>query len=78
MKDEKRRGRARKDEHLRWLGRHEHKQKRPAARGRRHDNPRFCAGCGHIIRDVEELEMIQDYTIHNPQGWLEAPENPNT
>lgn len=32
----------------------------------------------HIIRDVEELEMIRDYTIHNPQRWLEDPENPNT
>ncbi|HET9176744.1 MAG TPA: hypothetical protein VFQ24_00120 [Terriglobia bacterium] len=31
----------------------------------------------HIIRDVGELEMIRDYIAHNPQHWLEDPENPN-
>ena len=31
----------------------------------------------HIIRDVEELESIRDYIIHNPQRWLEDPENPD-
>lgn len=31
----------------------------------------------HIIRDVDELEIIRDYIVHNPQRWLEDPENPN-
>ena len=31
----------------------------------------------HIIRDVRELEMIRDYIVHNPQCWLEDPENPD-
>jgi len=31
----------------------------------------------HIIRDTGELEMIRDYIIHNPQRWLEDPENPD-
>ncbi len=31
----------------------------------------------HIIRDVEELETIRDYILHNPQHWLEDAENPN-
>jgi REP element-mobilizing transposase RayT len=31
----------------------------------------------HIIRDVAELEIIRDYIIHNPQRWLEDPENPD-
>jgi hypothetical protein len=31
----------------------------------------------HIIRDVGELGIIRDYIIHNPQRWLEDPENPN-
>jgi len=30
----------------------------------------------HIIRDVGELEIIRDYIVHNPQRWLEDPENP--
>jgi REP element-mobilizing transposase RayT len=30
----------------------------------------------HIIRDTHELEMIRDYIIHNPERWLEDPENP--
>ncbi len=30
----------------------------------------------HIIRDVSELEAIRDYIIHNPQRWMEDPENP--
>lgn len=30
----------------------------------------------HIIRDVDELKIIRDYIIHNPQRWLEDPENP--
>jgi REP element-mobilizing transposase RayT len=30
----------------------------------------------HIIRDVGELEAIRDYIIHNPQRWMEDPENP--
>lgn len=30
----------------------------------------------HIIRDTHELEMIRDYIIHNPDRWLEDPENP--
>jgi len=29
-----------------------------------------------IIRDVGELEAIRDYIIHNPQRWMEDPENP--
>ncbi|HVA00112.1 MAG TPA: transposase [Terriglobia bacterium] len=31
----------------------------------------------HIIRGAGELEMIRDYIVHNPQRWLEDPENPN-
>jgi REP element-mobilizing transposase RayT len=31
----------------------------------------------HIIRDTRELEIIRDYIVHNPQRWLEDPENPN-
>lgn len=31
----------------------------------------------HIIRDVDELEIIRDYIVHNPQRWLEDPENPD-
>jgi REP element-mobilizing transposase RayT len=31
----------------------------------------------HIIRDTSELEIIRDYIVHNPQRWLEDPENPN-
>lgn len=31
----------------------------------------------HIIRDTHELEMIRDYIVHNPQRWLDDPENPN-
>ena len=31
----------------------------------------------HIIRDTSELEIIRDYIVHNPQRWLENPENPN-
>jgi REP element-mobilizing transposase RayT len=31
----------------------------------------------HIIRTVYELEIIRDYIVHNPQRWLEDPENPN-
>jgi len=30
----------------------------------------------HIIRDVGELEAFRDYIIHNPQRWMEDPENP--
>ena len=30
----------------------------------------------HIIRDAGELEIIRDYIVHNPQRWLEDPENP--
>jgi REP element-mobilizing transposase RayT len=30
----------------------------------------------HIIRDVGELEAIRDYIFHNPQRWMEDPENP--
>jgi REP element-mobilizing transposase RayT len=32
----------------------------------------------HIVRDVVELEMIRDYIIHNPQRWLEDPDNPES
>jgi hypothetical protein len=32
----------------------------------------------HIIRDVGELEAIRDYITHNPQRWLEDPENPES
>ena len=32
----------------------------------------------HIVRDVDELEIIRDYIIHNPQRWLEDPENPQS
>jgi REP element-mobilizing transposase RayT len=32
----------------------------------------------HIVRDVAELEIIRDYIIHNPQRWLEDPENPES
>ena len=32
----------------------------------------------HIIRDVGELEAIRDYIIHNPQRWLDDPENPES
>ena len=32
----------------------------------------------HIVRDVEELEIIRDYIIHNPQHWTEDPENPES
>jgi len=32
----------------------------------------------HIIRDVGELEAIRDYIIHNPQRWMEDPENPES
>ena len=32
----------------------------------------------HIVRDVDELEIIRDYIIHNPQRWLEDPENPES
>lgn len=31
----------------------------------------------HIIRNLDELQIIRDYIIHNPQRWLEDPENPN-
>jgi REP element-mobilizing transposase RayT len=31
-----------------------------------------------IVRDVAELEIIRDYVIHNPQRWLEDPENPES
>ena len=31
----------------------------------------------HIIRDTNELEIIRDYIVHNPQRWLEDPENPD-
>ncbi len=30
----------------------------------------------HIVRDVAELEIIRDYINHNPQRWLDDPENP--
>ncbi len=29
-----------------------------------------------VIRDVNELMTIRDYIIHNPDRWLEDPENP--
>ena len=29
----------------------------------------------HIVRDMGELESIRDYVIHNPQCWLDDPEN---
>jgi REP element-mobilizing transposase RayT len=32
----------------------------------------------HIVRDVVELKMIRDYIIHNPQRWLEDPDNPES
>jgi hypothetical protein len=32
----------------------------------------------HIVRDVAELEIIRDYVTHNPQRWLEDPENPES
>jgi REP element-mobilizing transposase RayT len=31
----------------------------------------------HIIRDVDELEKIRDYIIHNPECWLEDLDNPD-
>jgi REP element-mobilizing transposase RayT len=31
----------------------------------------------HIIRDVKELEVTRDYVVHNPQRWLEDPDNPD-
>jgi len=31
----------------------------------------------HIIRNVDDLEIIREYIIHNPQHWAEDPENPN-
>ena len=32
----------------------------------------------HIVRDVSELGSIRDYIIHNPQRWLDDPENPQS
>src|SRR5208337_3740710 len=32
----------------------------------------------HIVRDIGELESIRDYIIHNPQRWLDDPENPES
>ena len=29
----------------------------------------------HIIRDVDEMEIIRDYITHNPERWNEDPEN---
>jgi putative transposase len=29
----------------------------------------------HVIRDLDELEKIGDYVIHNPARWAEDPEN---
>jgi REP element-mobilizing transposase RayT len=31
----------------------------------------------HIIRNLEDLEIIRDYIIHNPARWHEDPENPD-
>jgi len=31
----------------------------------------------HIVRNLKELEMIRDYVVHNPQRWLEDPDNPD-
>ena len=32
----------------------------------------------HIVRDVDELEKIRDYILHNPERWMDDPENPES
>ena len=32
----------------------------------------------HIVRDVDELEKIRDYIIHNPERWMDDPDNPES
>jgi REP element-mobilizing transposase RayT len=32
----------------------------------------------HIVRDVDELEKIRDYITHNPERWMDDPDNPES
>jgi REP element-mobilizing transposase RayT len=32
----------------------------------------------HIVRDVDELDKIRDYIVHNPERWMDDPDNPES